>query len=101
MLATRRRVFTAIQLAACPSTARWLDACPVDIDAHFLSAVANRETGNHVEAAAHVRWFKGLVESVMRSGSGKSATSPFVTISVDEEYAMLRALQLQPRDNRC
>jgi hypothetical protein len=78
------------------STAKWLDRCPVDIDAHLLSAVANERTAQHVEAAAHASWFRGLVDSVLASGSGNSTDSPYVVISVDEEYAVLRALRLQP-----
>jgi hypothetical protein len=79
------------------STAKWLDGCPVDIDAHYLSAVANERASQHVEAGAHATWFRGLVDSVLGSGSGNSSESPYVVISLDEEYAVLRALGLQPK----
>jgi hypothetical protein len=79
------------------STSKWLDACPVDIDAHMLASVAHAQTGQHVEAGAHATWFRGLVDSVLQSGSGRSADSPFVVISVTEEYAVLRALHLQAK----
>jgi len=78
------------------STQKWLAECPVDIDAHWLSALANRQTGEYIDAAAHAVWFRGLVDSVLGSGSGTSADSPYRVISVDEEYAILRARRLQP-----
>jgi hypothetical protein len=83
--------------ALLASTSKWLDACPVDIDAHMLASVAHAQTDQHVEAGAHATWYRGLVDSILQSGSGRSATSPFVVISVPEEYAVLRALHLQPK----
>ncbi len=82
--------YTVLELSA-----RWLDSCPVDIDAHFLRAVALQEVGEVAESDAHARWFDGLVRSVLDSGDGKSSDSAFVVISVNEEYAILRALGLE------
>jgi hypothetical protein len=79
------------------STAKWLDSCPVDIDAHFVRAVALAETGRSIESDVHVGWFRGLVDSILATGDGRSAESPFVVISVPEEYAVLRAFRLEAR----
>ncbi len=42
-----------------------------------------------------MRWYRGLVESVLASGDGKSPQTAFTVISVGEEYAILRALNLR------
>jgi hypothetical protein len=83
--------------ALLASTSKWLDGCPVDIDAHMLISIADAQTGQHVDAGAHATWFRGLVDSIVASGNGTSSDSPFVVISVQEEYALLRALHLQPK----
>ena len=41
--------------------------------------------------------YSGLIGSVLKTGDGKTQESAFVTISVDEEYAILYALGLQRR----
>jgi hypothetical protein len=73
-------------------SAGFLTRCPVDIDFHLLQALALQNLGRADEAALHGDWRRALVESVLRSGSGDSAESPWITISVAEEYALLRAL---------
>jgi Domain of unknown function (DUF4919) len=73
----------------------WLDQCPIDIDAHLLSAVALQKLGRPEEADPHRRWYRGLVESILASGDGRTPESAFVVISVAEEYSVLRALRLE------
>lgn len=77
----------------------WLVDCPVDIDAHFLRSIACGETGRAIDANHHAIWFRGLVDSVLASGSGEP-DDPYVVISVAEEYAVLRALRLQHEEQR-
>ena len=76
-------------------TGEWLDSCPVDIDAHYLRAIAFSETGNSVESEMHIRWFEGLMDSVVASGDGKTSETPFIVISVPEEYSVMRAFRLE------
>jgi hypothetical protein len=40
--------------------------------------------------------FRGLIDSIRSSGDGKSPATAWVVISVDEEYAVLRALEFKP-----
>jgi hypothetical protein len=77
-------------------TQPWVKACPVDIIAHYLTAGALTELGRQAEAEEHIRWYRGLVESVLASGDGRTPETAFVVISVPEEYAVLRALDLRP-----
>ena len=73
----------------------FLTQCPVDIDFHFLQASALSHLDREAEADRHHQWRRALVESVLRSGRGDSAESPWIVISVPEEYAVLRALGMQ------
>jgi hypothetical protein len=74
----------------------WLDHCRVDIDAHFISAVALSELKRDIESRQHIYWFRGLVNSVLESGDGRTSETAYVVISVPEEYAVLRTLRIQP-----
>jgi len=78
----------------------WLDQCPIDLDAHLLSAVAFQHLGRLEEAEQHRRWYHGLLESILASGDGRSAESAFVVVSVAEEYSVLRALRLEREQQR-
>ena len=75
----------------------WLAQCPVDIDARVAAAVASQKLGRPEDADLHKRWYNGLVDSVLASGDGKTAQTAFVVISVEEEYAVLRAMGLESR----
>jgi hypothetical protein len=72
-----------------------LAACPIDIDAHYLRAIALRNLGFVDEAEQHIAWYSGLLDTVLASGDGKTKASPYLVVSVAEEYAVLRALRLE------
>jgi hypothetical protein len=74
----------------------WLESCPVDLDVQFLRAVALKETGLSEESDLHLVWYKGLAESVLASGNGRTPQTAWVVISVREEYAVLRGLRVKP-----
>jgi Domain of unknown function (DUF4919) len=74
----------------------WLKQCPVDIDAHLIRAIALKEIGRVAESDDHVDWVRGLVDSVLTSGDGRTPQTAFVVISVAEEYSMLRVLRVRP-----
>jgi hypothetical protein len=77
------------------SSRAWLSHCPVDIDAHFVSAVALSQLDREAEAQEHARWFRGLLASVLGSGDGRTPHTAYAVISIPEEYAVLRALRLE------
>lgn len=72
----------------------WLASCPVDMDAHYLAAVALTELGREEEAQAHVAWYRGLVESVLATGDGHTPETAWKVISAQEEYSILQALHV-------
>ncbi len=73
----------------------WLSQCKVDIDFHLLRAIALGELGRTDESKQQLRWRDGLVESVLRSGDGKTPETAWIVISVAEEYSILRAFGMR------
>ena len=68
----------------------------VNIDAHYVAAVANRQMGATDKADFHRAVFGGLIDSIRNSGDGKSLATAWVVINVHEEYVLLRVLGLSP-----
>ena len=57
---------------------------------------AHRQLGNAEKADLHKFLFEGLIQSVEKSGDGKTPATAFVVISTDEEYVLLHWQGLQP-----
>jgi hypothetical protein len=68
----------------------------VELNAHFVAYVANRELGRAEKATFHKFMFDGLMKSITGPGDGKTAETAFVVISTDEEYVVLNFLGLRP-----
>lgn len=67
----------------------------VDVNAHIVAFVAYRELGNEEKVRHHRRWANGLLDSIKAGGDGKSPETAWHVISVSEEYAVLRSMDLQ------
>lgn len=67
----------------------------LDIRTHLLLALANQKLKNTEKYEFHKAVYLGLVNSILKSGDGKSAQTAYVVIAVAEEYAILDALQLR------
>jgi hypothetical protein len=70
----------------------------VNMDAQFVAYVANKETGATDQAEFHRAVFHGLVDSIFKSGDGKSPEKAWVVIKVHEEYVILRVLGYRPSE---
>jgi hypothetical protein len=68
----------------------------VDINAHYVLAVAYREKNDLEKEKFHRYVAEGLIKSILNSGDGKSQETAFVVISTAEEYVILRVLGLTP-----
>lgn len=68
----------------------------VNIDAHYVALVANREMGATEKSEFHRTIFRGLLNSIRNSGDGLSIEKAWVVITVHEEYVLLRALGYGP-----
>lgn len=71
--------------------------CPVDPILHHWRYSALISMGLEAEAEIQKRWVIGLFDSILATGDGKTMDTPFVTISINEEYALLAYLGLTPR----
>lgn len=64
----------------------------VDLDAHLIALRAFTEKKDQEKAKYHRYVLQGLLDSILKSGDGKSPATAFVVISTDEVYAALGAL---------
>jgi hypothetical protein len=73
-----------------------LESNYVNIDAHYVALLANREMGAMDSAEFHRTVFRGLINSIRNSGDGKTMETAWVVITVHEEYVILRVLGFRP-----
>lgn len=76
----------------------WLQTCPVDITAREMAAAALMKLDRKEAAAEQIRWYRGLIESILASGDGRTPNTAYLVISIAEEYSVMRALQLRPTE---
>lgn len=74
-----------------------LDQQYVNIDAHMIASLAYDGLNDKASAEQHHNIAVGLINSILHSGSGASQSSPYVVISIGEEYALMRVLGWMPR----
>jgi hypothetical protein len=67
----------------------------LDITAHIVSSIAYNELKNPERAKYHRQIVDGLIQSILKSGDGKSLETAYVVISTDEEYALFNVLGLK------
>ena len=72
---------------------RVLNEIYIDIEAHLLSARCFELGGEAAKAGFHRAVAKGLMDSIVTSGNGKTTQSAFAVVAIDEEYAVLSALR--------
>ncbi|HEX8368039.1 MAG TPA: DUF4919 domain-containing protein [Pyrinomonadaceae bacterium] len=77
---------------ALKSAEKVLETSYVDINAHFIAAVASKEAGNNEKFEFHKKVYLGLINSIINGKDGKSAKTAFEVIYVPEEYALLNYL---------
>ena len=68
----------------------------VNMDAQFVAYAANDGLSNKEKAEFHRTVFRGLVDSILHSGDGKSAATAWVVINTHEEYVVFRVLGYRP-----
>lgn len=68
----------------------------VDLNAQFVEFRAYTGLHDSDKAEYHRAVFKGLLDSIMHSGDGKTAKTAYVVIATDEEYVLLNVMGLRP-----
>lgn len=74
---------------------RLLELCYLDIEAHMIAASIYRRTEDKKRSTYHLRFAKGLLDSIFQSGDGQSHETAFTVVNVAEEYTVLRVLGIR------
>lgn len=69
-----------------------------DMDGHFALMVTHGEVGDSTRSAFHRTILQGLIDSIVGEADGRSPSMPWVVISTDEEYALLRVFGLENQE---
>lgn len=69
----------------------------VHIFAHFVSRIAYRELGDQKKYEYHHFVTNGLIQSILRSGTGQDPEGALLVISTDEEYMILNVIGLKSK----
>jgi hypothetical protein len=67
----------------------------LDAHAHYVGMIAADKLGDASRSAHHRYVEKGILDSILRSGDGKTPDTAYKVIFVSEEYALLRSLGLE------
>lgn len=67
----------------------------VEMNAHLIAFVSNRELGEPEKSEFHKKVFTGLINSILDGADGKTAKTAYKVICVPEEYVVLNFLGLR------
>jgi hypothetical protein len=67
----------------------------LDMEAHTAAARAAEKLGDKAAAAHHQYVLQGVLDSILKSGDGKTTETAYVVIAISEEYALMGHLGLQ------
>lgn len=81
---------------AIAEATKGLKKAPYNVDLLIVLEVAWRDSGDTPKAdEASERW-KSIVDSILETGDGKSFDTAFHVIDIQDEYAVIRIMQLTP-----
>jgi len=94
-----KEMFAALRAGDYKKALRQVDAVLaeyyLDAHAHYVGMIAADKLGDAARSAHHRYVEKGILDSILRSGDGKSPETAYKVIFVSEEYALLRSLGLE------
>ena len=96
---TRKAVmelFAKDKKAFAEKSEQWLRHCPIDAKVHAMRALVLTEASQAAQKQYHQAMFSGLMESLFKSGDGKSCKTAYHAINVNEEYMVLDWLNAKP-----
>jgi hypothetical protein len=97
---TKKSLFAALQkkeyAKAKELAGKILETNYVDVDAHRAMYRACSELQMTDQAKFHRYVLDGLIQSILKSGDGKTAGTAYVVIATNEEYAALSELGIKP-----
>jgi hypothetical protein len=67
----------------------------LDLEAHFAAAEIAEKRKDEKAAAHHRYVIQGVLDSILKSGDGKSIKTAYVVVNISEEYALMGHLGLR------
>jgi len=67
----------------------------LQLEAHLAAAAVAEKSGDAAAAAHHRYVVQGVLDSILRSGDGKTPGTAFQVVAISEEYAVMRHLGLR------
>jgi hypothetical protein len=67
----------------------------LDLEAHFAAAEIAEKRKDEKAAAHHRYVIQGVLDSILKSGDGKSTQTAYVVVNISEEYALMGHLGLR------
>jgi hypothetical protein len=75
---------------------KWLRRCPIDAKVHMMRALLLTHSNEAAQKRYHKAMFFGLMDSLFRTGNGKTCQSAYYAININEEYMLLDAIGAKP-----
>jgi len=92
----RRRMNAAVIENHCDEAIRIADellaVMYLSPDTHAAKSACYRAVGNNAKADLHKPIYLGLINSILAKGDGNSPETAYTVITIEEEYAVMRAL---------
>lgn len=76
---------------------RVLDMQFLAIDAHNIAGYCHEKLGRKDAATQERAIARGLIQSIVESGDGKTPETAFIVVTLEEQYALIMAMRLQRR----
>lgn len=68
-----------------------------DIDAHLVAALCFEDMGDKTQSAFERAVFSGLVDSIVKSGDGRTPATAYRVVTLAEEYTLLTLFKLDSK----
>jgi len=92
----RRQMSAAVLENRCDEAMKIADALLAIIylspDTHAAKSACYRAAGDNAKADLHKAIYLGLINSILAKGDGNSSETAYTVITIEEEYAVMRAL---------
>jgi len=70
----------------------WLEKFPIDAPVHWMRAQAFKAKGDYDGYSRHLYWYRGLIDSLHRSGNGRTPATAVTVVALREEYFYVQDL---------
>jgi hypothetical protein len=98
LAAARQHLAKKKYAKAIADATKGLKKAPYNVDLLIVLETACRAAGETAKADAAAERWKSIVDSILETGDGRSFATAFHVIDIQDEYAVIRLMQLTPAD---